>query len=387
MTIEDIIRDYLDGRQLTEDETDMLIRWREDDANERLFLKLRSLKDDTRLMHRLEQDREKTFARIVRRLDRVRTPQRMWARISVAAAVVLVVAGVGWAILKTAPEHSVVAQEEAKPFTGNILPGTSKAILELADGRMIDIDGASGEVIESDGSVITLNDGEVSYAAEVEAAAPVYNQITIPRSGEYKVTLGDGTQVWINSESSLRYPQTFSDTERRVYLKGEAYFSVTKNEGIPFIVETDEQTVTVLGTEFNISAYPDERKVLTTLLSGSVSVAAGGNDCEKILVPGQQLHLDNTTRQFSVKKIDMAEVSAWREGYFVIEDQTLEEVVRKLSRWYDVDFVFESEKAREMVFKGSIPKYENLDEVLNVIQTVSPVKFTFNGNDIMIKIE
>ena len=381
MVIENIIRDYLDGRELTPAELEYLSAWRKEDTkNERFFLKLQSLRQDGRLLQRLGKESAATYVKVRCRAEnaRRRSARLLLRRISVAAVAVIVVAAAGWLLI---PSRG----DDPSRFAGNTMPGSSKAVLHLADGTAIEIDASSADVIETDGSVITLDGGEISYSADGDAANIAYNNISIPRSGEYKLTLSDGTQVWLNAESSLRYPQKFSGDERRVFLSGEAYFDVTENKAMPFVVETAEQTLTVLGTEFNVYAYPNEQKVLTTLLTGSVGVTANGASEQMMLVPGQQLQLDNATRLFSVKTVDVAEIGAWREGYFVIDDQTFEDVMLKLSRWYDVDFIFEDESARRLVFKGSIPKYEDLTAVLNIIQTVSPVRFNYREDAVVIR--
>lgn len=270
-------------------------------------------------------------------------------------------------------------------FEGNTAPGTSRAILELADGTVVELGPDRSDVIEQNGSYINIGEGEISYVCDEEAQEIVFNSISTPRRGEHKLRLGDGTVIWLNSESSLRYPQVFAGGERRVFLRGEAYFDVAHNEEMPFVVETDEQVVTVLGTEFNIYAYPEGDRIFSTLVSGSVRINIRSTDEDVTLLPGQQAILDTGTARMDIATVDASEISAWKDGYFSLEKMTLEEVVHKLSRWYDAEFRFEDEAARTLTYKGSLARHTDLIKVLKLIQTISPVEFNYQKNVIEIR--
>ena len=261
----------------------------------------------------------------------------------------------------------------------------NKAVLTLSDGSSIVMDDYAGDFVEENGAMIKIAQGELEYNESPEDnRAVAFHEIFIPVSSEYKLTLSDGSVVWLNSDTRLRYPMNFPHDERRVILiGGEAYFEVAQDASRPFIVEADGQSITVLGTRFNIFAYPTENQVITTLAEGSVRITADGGG-ETLLAPGQEARLDKATGQMSVRTADIGQTLAWKDGFIVVEDQTLEQVMQKLSRWYGVEYRIVSDVPRNIVFRGIIPKYE-LGNTLARLEKISNLKIRMDGNVIDVR--
>jgi len=207
--------------------------------------------------------------------------------------------------------------------------------------------------------------------------ALVYNRIQVPYGGQYQLELPDGTKVWLNAGSSLRYPVSFTGHERKVELTGEGYFEVAKNKTMPFRVQTSKQVVEVLGTHFNINAYNDDPSVKTTLLEGSVKVTQNTMGTFKMLKPGQQSVLKNNELQ--VKEADTEEAVAWKNGLFLFNDQSLDEIMHQVSRWYDLQIVFDDVSLKTQRFGGSISRFKNVSQLLQVLESTGSVHFKIEG--------
>lgn len=278
--------------------------------------------------------------------------------------------------------------EEQKDFV--VRPGSENAILQLADGRTVYFDStASGNLsFNNNGTAQMVEKGELIYSnKDIPNQSEGINKITIPRGGKFKVTLSDGTSIWLNASSSLTYPVHFSGRERRVKLIGEAYFEVskqivngTKNERLPFIVETENQTIEVLGTIFNINAYPDEHSEKTTLIEGSVKVSSRLGHSPQLLKPGQQSILTN--QNFTIKRVEGLQYIAWKQGDFTFDETPLEEIMRQIARWYDVDVVYEGNVGK-IKFGGSISRSKDIQEILDVMK-LTGIHFNLKGRRIMI---
>jgi transmembrane sensor len=279
--------------------------------------------------------------------------------------------------------------------TANIKAGTSKATLTLADGTIINLDNATnGELAEQTGIKITKTaDGQLIYnivddqknAAQTETA---YNTITTPRGGQYQVNLPDGSKIWLNSASSLKYPLLFGKDQRKVELTGEAYFEVTSlikdghHTKMPFIVKTDKQEVEVLGTHFNINSYIDENLTRSTLLEGSVRVTTLSTEhTSSILKPGQQSILSNNT--LKVQAVDTEEAVAWKNGYFQFNESDLGSIMRQISRWYNIDVVFEGRSPNDL-FHFKAPKDQNLTEILKIFE-LNGINLKIEGRTLIVK--
>ena len=279
----------------------------------------------------------------------------------------------------------------------DILPGGNKAILTLADGSKISLtDVGKGKIASENGIEINkAANGQLVYViknltgskssagsdvTENTKTITAYNIITTPKGGQYQVILPDGSKVWLNSISSLKFPVSFSSlNERRVELTGEAYFEVAHNKSLPFRVVTDKQVVEVLGTHFDINAYPDELHTRTTLLQGSVKVTGEKNAA--ILKPGQQAELAGN---INVSEANIDEVVAWKNGYFRFEDKKLEDIMRIISRWYDIKVVFLDESIKNETYGAFSTRFDNISALLNIMEQTGDAKFSIEGSTVRI---
>lgn len=263
-----------------------------------------------------------------------------------------------------------------------IVPGGSKAVLTLADGTTIDLAKTTNGVLGTDHGtrIVKTKDGNIFYSnGDNGSKKAVWNTLNIPVGGYYNVTLSDGSKVWLNAKSSLKYPTEFDGKERIVELDGEGYFEVAHQPNKPFKVITNQQTVEVLGTHFNINAYTDETFTTTTLLEGSVKVLAGGQ--QQLLVPNQQAQLKGN-------KIDVANCNAenavdWVNNDFVFDHEQLASIMRKLSRWYNVEVHYPQSLAN-LEFNGTISRSKNITQVLKYIELTGVVKIKVEGRRITV---
>jgi len=300
-----------------------------------------------------------------------------------AAATILIVFSVGLYVYlhrSVTPYTKVIAKND-------VAPGSNKAILTLADGRKINVDDASNGTIarQSGVQIRKTNNGQLVYSINPVGSAlePIqYNTISVPNKGQYQVVLPDGTKVWLNSASSLRYPTRFEGNERLVSLTGEGYFEVAHNKNMPFTVNCQNQSVRVLGTHFNIHSYPDEA-VVTTLLEGSVKVSTSGdkNAKEYILKPGQQaVHLNG---HISIQAGDVAESIAWKDGQFLFHNTDLVTIMRQVQRWYDVQVDFNT--LPDERFNGAMSRNVKLSQLLQMLELTSNLKFKIEERRIMLQ--
>lgn len=252
-------------------------------------------------------------------------------------------------------------------------PGGNKAILTLADGEMINLNEAQQGIIVGDG--ITYADGTPvldNQRKEGKNPGAIYLTLRTPKGGMYQVTLPDGTHVWLNASSVLKYPNRFAADERIVEIEGEGYFAVAKDKKRPFKVSTSKQELMVLGTAFNISAYPDENQTETTLVEGAVKIINVANKAASKLHPGQQALLSSEGLQ--VRRVDTKEFTAWKDGYFFFNDANIYTILKKFSRWYDVE-IDDSVKPTNDLFTGKIPRNVSLKSALRIVEGTSGMSF------------
>lgn len=301
-----------------------------------------------------------------------------------AAAVLLIGFAGSTAFLLYNKAGSRTTEVNSKPMH-NVVPGGNKAVLTLGDGSQITLDSAGNGAIASQGNmqVIKLNGGQLAYNAvngPKDARIVSYNTLSTPRGGQFQIILPDGTKVWLNAASSLRYPITFAGTEREVQLIGEAYFEVAKMNGMPFSVKVKDMEVQVLGTHFNVMAYQDETSIRTTLLEGAVRI---NHDAQLTnLHPGQQAQLRLTGEMKVLDDVDVEGIVAWKNGYFQFNRESLAGIMRQVSRWYDADIEYEG-KVPERQFGGKIARNSSIDDVLEILE-LSNVHFRIEGKKITI---
>lgn len=333
-----------------------------------------------------EKDRAGEYARF-ERVTGGRSHRRIVIWSSVAASVILMIGLYFSWILGGSEGISPLGLAEQ---TGSFKPGTNAVELILDNGEKVVLDG-KGKSIENH-VVSGIQDDSLrglTYArAQVnESEELIYNTLKVPTGGFYQLELADGTKVWLNSESELRFPVRFTADDRNVYLKGEAYFQVKKNEGKPFTVFLNESNVTVLGTSFNIKAYKDEENIYTTLVEGSVrfSVEKGGEPV--VLHPGMQSVWNVESGKTEVKKVDVNQFIAWRDGRFVFPSTTLEELMMQLKRWYNIEVEFQAPEVRRYEFRGAISRDMELANVLSLVEKTSNVVFIVCGRKINVAIK
>lgn len=313
-----------------------------------------------------------------------KTTVRRWMPYRVAAAVVLLLlAGGVWRWYSRSHTTSPAANVVAYTPVNNHAPAGNKAVLILANGRAVALDSAANGLLAQQGQtqVVKAAAGNLVYTSTAGAsAAPLYNSIITPKGVQYQVTLSDGTRVWLNSSSTLRFPASFTGANRQVTLTGEAYFEAAINAEKPFVVAVDSLRVTVLGTNFNIMAYKDENTVNTTLLEGAVSVTEGG--ATTLLKPGEQAQRGQQGNIGVVKKADLRAVMAWKNRLFWFEQDDIHTVMRQLSREYNIEVEIRGNIQRH--FTGSIPRDVNVSTVLEVLQKTGGVHFTMNNGKIIV---
>ncbi|MGN6420484.1 MAG: FecR family protein [Pseudobacter sp.] len=299
-----------------------------------------------------------------------------------AAAVVVLVAGAGFWFTNSNTKSTQVADQPVV-VEKNVPPGKDGAILTLADGTQLVLDSlGNGLVSTQQGTHVVLNDGQLTYHSQQQAlAAPQFNTMTTPRGRQFNVTLPDGTRVWLNASSSLRYPTVFGGFERRVEVTGEAFFEVAQNKDLPFIVNIGQQAeVQVLGTSFNVNAYADEPGINTTLLEGSVKVLAVKRNEELVLRPGEQAQQSDELQK---KTVNVDDVVAWKNGAFNFNDMELPAVMRQLSRWYNVEIEYAGPVSKGK-FGGKMGRNLSLADVLAELKNFD-VNFRIeDGNKIVV---
>ncbi|WP_443936714.1 FecR family protein [Pedobacter sp. MW01-1-1] len=273
-------------------------------------------------------------------------------------------------------------------FAADFAPGSKKAVLTLANGKKIVLnDLESGKVIKDAGfSISKTADGEIIYTIEKVADnnSKLLNTITTPNGGQWQVHLADGSTVWLNAGSSLEYSLNIGVAKvRKVKLIGEGYFEVAKNSNHPFIVETPTQRLEVLGTHFNINSYRDEVITRTTLLEGSVRISDLDNPAAfKILKPGEQCDLSED--EMNITAVNVEEAIAWKNGYFMFNNEKQESILRKIARWYDVQIEYANPEAKEVVYYGTISRFDNISKVLHKFEETGQVRFDIKGNKIIV---
>jgi ferric-dicitrate binding protein FerR (iron transport regulator) len=346
----------------------------------------------------LKAAREKTWKDLSTRNEWKKAPSFPY-RYAAAAVFTLCLLSAGLWFIEKNPTEKIAQHMTAPVVAHDAVPGKNKAMLTLADGKVITLDEAkNGKLAEVEGIDIRKTaDGQIVYevaAVRAEASnadAPLeYNEISTPRGGQYRVTLPDGTNVWLNAASSVKYPVKFLENVRRVELTGEGYFEVSKVRSahgmrIPFVVDTPTESVEVLGTRFNINAYEDEAGVKTTLLEGSVrvSIKQGENQPAAgslLLVPDQQSVL--AEGKLILHNVNAEEMMAWKDGYFNFDHADIKTIMRQLARWYDLEVVYKGEVSPN-TFSGKVYRNMNLSKVLEVL-SFSQVNFRIEGKKIMI---
>ena len=375
-----LIARYLSD-EIEEEEQAELTRWRnESPENERLFREICKEENIKQNMQKRQTfHTEDGWEGVQRKIQRHRFRHRILNICKYAAIFIFPVAIATVAIYKSGNEPQPLSQVEEQ-----IVPGGKKAVLILDNGEAIDLKSTSGvELKEKDGTVIQVDSTVLNYqqAPARTSEKLAYNKVNVPRGGEYQLTLSDGSKVQLNSMSSIRFPVQFAQDCRLVELEGEAYFEVSKT-GQPFIVQTKGMKIEVLGTTFNISAYANE-EYQTTLVSGSVKVQTE-NGSNRILKPSEQACITPGSNQINVRNVDTAFYTSWIHGKINFKDQRLDDIMKTLARWYDMDVVYENEATKELRFGCYVNRYNEITPLVKLLEQTGRVTVTVEGKTIKI---
>lgn len=383
-------------KEINETEFNELQTWlNQSSENRQLFSDyLKFYKKSRRISLRVAMDKEKAWTQILSKLENpfMPTKKRMtfnmhsfrenWMRYSAAAVLVLALASTYF--LRDGLFNNSIENNTPLIVNNQIVPGVEKATLTLEDGTKVTLE--KGDSIQTHNAI--SNGEEIIYNNNTSRQL-VYNYLTIPRGGQFQLTLSDGTRVWLNSETQIKYPVSFTDGESRqvelVY--GEAYFEVshsTEHDGSDFKVYNQNQEVQVLGTEFNIKAYKDESNIYTTLVTGKVAIKTVST--KQVLAPNQQANLDLATDKLSIKNIDIKGEIAWINGEFIVKNKSLKEIMKVLSRWYDMDVTFANKELENVRFVGVLGKDQDIVTILNTIQSFGVIKnYEIKNKNVILK--
>ncbi|KAA2241300.1 FecR family protein [Chitinophaga agrisoli] len=328
-------------------------------------------------------DRERVYHNILEdsRLGK-KAPAKTWAIWARVAAAVILAAGISWAVMKQ-PWLPAKQPTPATLASQTVLPGTNRARIMFDDGMAIDLENTTSDTVIKKGSLLILKgeNGAIRYATTSQQSEPIYNTIVTPKGGEYQVELPDGSHVWLNAQTSLRYPVSFQDKTRQVELNGEAYFDVAKNNQ-PFIVKTRNQQLEVLGTVFNINSF--NNNITTTLVEGKVKLQSlKENNQARILKPNEQSVFQEQQDNFTVTPVDPLYATAWRNGNFSFNNANIKEVMGSIARWYDVEVEYTGNFTNNY-FSGKISKFEQIDKLLATLALTGDIHFKRDGRRVIV---
>lgn len=375
---EKLLQRYLDGDCSPEEAAELMEWLRQTGAHRQVLLRMQE-EFQALVASRPEMDPVVSQRMEARLLESIRTtrvrrlPIRRWA----AAAAILVLLGAGGIFFLTQSPSPTTPTAQNLPFSAaDIAPGSDKAELTLADGSVVTLDSAGNQVIRQGETVVRQQNGKLMYSHGNHPVAVGFNTLTVPRGGQFQIVLPDGSRVWLNSTSKLRFPTAFHESSRIVELEGQGYFEVSKDAQKPFIVQTRAANVEVLGTGFDVMAYPDEKTMNTTLVEGAVKVK------DVRLKPGQQARLEHATGAITVGPADVPQVIAWKTGFFEFDNAGLDEILRQAARWYDVDVVYRG-KPKDRLYGGRISRSLPLSDLLKMLEGHG-ARFSMEGRNLIV---
>jgi transmembrane sensor len=332
-----------------------------------------------RLVSMQELDAEQAWLKIDSRINAPNETKKLWRSFFKYAAVFFVVIGASYLYVNLNHSDLGIVSDVTKTYKNDVLPGKQTAILVLSDGKQVVLDKEKQSFLDGNGKMISSNDGEISYD-DMQTNTPTvtaYNTLIVPKAGTYSVILPDGSKVMLNAMSQLKFPVSFTEKDRRVELKGEAYFEVAKDASHPFKVKFNGSEVEVLGTHFNISSY--DETAIATLLEGAVKVSNG--HVASILVPGKQASVNRA--HINVSKGDIEKAVAWCKGDFYFRNDAIEPALIEISRWYDLKLIYKN-ALPNIHISGHISRKAKLSEVLNMLKEVSSLSFSIENRNLII---
>ncbi|MCZ4695952.1 FecR family protein [Ancylomarina euxinus] len=379
------------ANKLTEDEKEQLNLFLSDESQAHLIASARKSMVDQAKLNRykafdVEAARQKIEWKINFRKKNRRI--RLMNFVRYAAIISLPIALAGWLIYTSVFVNGPqIAQAPIE-----IKPGGSKAMLYLSDGRAVDLERKNeNHIKETDGSLILKDSTGLNYTIqpyEIKEAKIHENVVVTPAGGEYQLTLSDGTKVWMNALSEIRYPVKFSGNTRKVTVSGEVLFDVAKNKDKPFYVSVGDMDIRVLGTQFNVMAYPDEENIETTLIEGAVRLMGqnlDGSHSSVDLTPGHKADFNRATKSVDVKAVDTDVYTSWRDGKFVFQSEPLDDIMRKMERWYNVKVFFENQDLKDLRFSARLSRYGDIEDILYKMEQTTRVKFIIKDDHVIIR--
>ena len=371
--------------ELSDEELQLLDEWRMTSArNHQLYDRIVSReRREAKRRHFTAFDKVSGWQGYSKKLKETEKKVNRWRVFLRYAAILLIpLSATVYGVLRSGEETVSLADLNA------ITPGGTRAELVLPSGEVVDLVAKSGVISRGENTVIN-NEGKTLSYKSIGNQAPMdslrYNEVIVPKGGEYQLVLSDGTLVYLNSMTKIRFPERFSEKCREVEVCGEAFFEVAENKRVPFVVKTDAYEITVLGTKFNVTAYADEQVATTTLVEGAVSISGKCIGEAKALRPNDQFVLDRVSGSVEIKNVDVNYYTAWKDGMFRFRDVRLEEIMHVVERWYDMTVVYEDESVRDLHFGFNMSRLETIEPLLNIFELNGKIKITKEGKVLKIK--
>ena len=365
--------------ELSDEELQLLDEWRMTSArNHQLYDRIVSReRREAKRRHFTAFDKVSGWQGYSKKLKETEKKVNRWRVFLRYAAILLIpLSATVYGVLRSGEETVSLADLNA------ITPGGTRAELVLPSGEVVDLVAKSGVISRGENTVIN-NEGKTLSYKSIGNQAPMdslrYNEVIVPKGGEYQLVLSDGTLVYLNSMTKIRFPERFSEKCREVEVCGEAFFEVAENKRVPFVVKTDAYEITVLGTKFNVTAYADEQVATTTLVEGAVSISGKCIGEAKALRPNEQFVLDRVSGSVEIKNVDVNYYTAWKDGMFRFRDVRLEEIMHVVERWYDMTVVYEDESVRDLHFGFNMSRLETIEPLLNIFELNGKIKITKEG--------
>lgn len=390
--IRELARKFLNGTA-TEEEVNQLHQWYDNWSDDETIVQSFSESEADREARMLVRLQQQIRRRATPQAEVIAMPKRRWWKMAVAAAAILIAVAAGIYLWQQPTRNTPLTTADLQDTTSKIRPGTDKALLTTADGQQVVLDSNATGIVSKQGHTTIINSkGKLTYNGDehLKEGNIYYNTVSTGRGNQYQVILPDGSIVRLNAASSLRFPANFTGSERVVELTGEAWFEVAKDKSRPFKVQlspvpgrSTTPAIEVLGTHFNVMAYPDEESIRTTLVEGRVKVV---NQQEAILQPGEQAIISNndaaSSSKIQVTKADIEETIAWKNGYFSYTDAPLTTVMRQAARWYNIEVEYNGNIQQE-VFSGSIPRSASITQLIKILELTKTVKFNIEGRKLI----
>ena len=379
--IDRILADLVAGERISAEDRQILENWKEvSGRNSRFEREMREIASSGAKLHHRRKN-EIVFEQVEQVVRKRRGRVRLMRQLSVAAGIALFVGIAAYFMLAGERQTGT----SARVVTARIMPGSVRAELVLPRGEVVHLDSTTQVVLAADSLNLRVMSDESTliYGAEEKNEQMEYHTIRVPRGGEYNLQLADGSKVYLNAGSSLRYPVRFTGERREVVLTGEGYFEVAKDTARPFVVKAGEIDVRVLGTAFNVNAYPERETVAATLVEGSVQVHYKAG--QQVIRPGMQLVYDKQNGKAEVSAVDTEVYTSWKDGYYYFKREPLENIMEVLSRWYDLNVFYHNQDLKRMEFGGRLKRYDDISYLLKKMEETQDVEFIIKGNTITVQ--